>query len=143
MLGTIRGITRRIGLDCSVKPEKLDPCVAVWGNSPHWFGQFGWNSPHCLAVGGRLAELIGEAGEAISALHWCNVGHSEKPEKLAPCAAVGNNSPHGYGQHGGSNRRTVRGSRRNSPHWMWQSGGRICHFNLVSRDFFKNNSLNS
>ena len=23
------------------KPEKLDPCVAVWGNSPHWFGQFG------------------------------------------------------------------------------------------------------
>ena len=47
------------------------------------------NSPQCLAVEGRLAALIGEAGEAISALHWCNVCQSVKPEKLAPCVAVG------------------------------------------------------
>ena len=56
------------------------------------------NSPQCLAVGVRLAALVGEAGElapcvaigeAISALLWCYVCQSVKPEKLAPCVAVG------------------------------------------------------
>ena len=58
------------------------------------------NSPQCLAVEGRLAALIGEAGEAISALHWCNVCQSVKPEKLDPCVAVWGNSPHWFGQFG-------------------------------------------
>ena len=57
---------------------------------------------------------MGNMEEVIAALFW-------KTGELAPCVAVGDNSPHR----------------------MWQSGGRICHFNLVNRDFFKNNSLNS
>ena len=73
-----------------MKPEKLDPCVAVWGNSPHWFGQFGITRRiglDCSEKPEKLAPCVA-VGEAISALHWCNVCQSVKPEKLAPCAAV-------------------------------------------------------